>query len=126
MAIAPRDAARGIALGRVAFGIGMIAAPKLMSGWLGTSAEEPATQVAIRAVGIRDLILGAITLHTVSHPEVGPRWVAMCGLADATDAVASALAKDSLPRNGFLGGVAIGGGTAVTSFALAAAMKRSA
>ena len=126
MAIAPRDVARGIALGRVAFGVGMVAAPKLMRGWLGDSVDDPATQVAIRGLGVRDVLLGAITLHVAGHEQIGPRWVATCALADATDAVATALGREKLPRNGVIGGVAVAGGTAVASFALAVAMKRSA
>ncbi len=118
--------ARGLAAGRLAIGIGLIAAPTPCSrGWLGDVAEQPAGQVAMRALGIRDAILGALTLHTLSHPEVGPRWLATCAVADTVDFAATAAARKGLPPQA-VGVIALAGGSAVAGFALSAVLKRAA
>jgi len=116
--------ARGIAAGRLAIGVGLMAAPTPSSrAWLGDVAGEPGGQVAMRALGVRDAILGALTLHTLSHPEVGPRWVATCAVADTVDFAATLTARRGLPPQA-LGVVALAGGSAAAGFALAAVLKR--
>ncbi len=126
MSLSPKTLARGIAAGRLAIGIGLMAAPKqLSSGWLGEVAGTPGGDVAMRALGVRDAILGGITLHTLNHPEVGPRWVAMCGVADTVDFAATLAARQGLPKQA-VGVIALAGGSAVAGFALAAALKRDA
>ena len=126
MTLSPKTLARGIAAGRLAIGLGLVAAPKpLSSGWLGETSDTAGGQVAMRALGVRDAILGGITLHTLNHPEVGPRWVAMCGVADTVDFAATLAARKGLPKQA-AGVIALAGGSAVAGFALAAALKRDA
>ena len=100
-----RTAARALAAGRLALGIALIVAPtRFTRAWVGPeAAAAPSTRVLARALGIRDAILGAITLHTVDHPEVGPRWLRMCAAADTVDFLATAAARKSLPRSGVIG-----------------------
>jgi hypothetical protein len=99
--VTARDIARAYGAGRVALGTGLLVAPGLLGRpWLGRTAAEPAGQVALRALGARDLIIGGIALHTVDHPEVGPRWQRTCAAVDAVDAVATVLARRSLPPVG--------------------------
>ncbi|MTD42790.1 hypothetical protein GKE82_00330 [Conexibacter sp. W3-3-2] len=125
MALSPKTLARGIAAGRLALGLAMVAAPGRATGaWLGDVADTPGGHVAVRALGIRDAILGAITLHTLEHPEVGPRWVATCGVADLVDCAATVAARDGLPRQ-YPAMIAVAGGAAAASFALAGALKRA-
>jgi hypothetical protein len=96
-----RDVARAYGAGRLALGAGLLVAPGLLGRpWLGATASEPAGQVALRALGARDLIMGGIALHTVDHPEVGPRWQRTCAAADAVDALATVVARRSLPPVG--------------------------
>ena len=96
-----REVARGYGAGRVALGAGLLVAPRLLGRpWLGRTATEPAGQVVLRALGARDLIIGAIALHTVDHPDVGPRWQRTCAAADAVDALATLVARRSLPPAG--------------------------
>ena len=46
------------ALGRIAFGVGLVAAPqRVAKGWLAQDARRPSTQVAIRGLGARDIAL---------------------------------------------------------------------
>ncbi len=122
----PSDTARTIALGRVAAGVAFIVAPKLAARWLGRDVvESGGGQVAVRALGIRDLILGAITLHTISHPEVAPRWVATCAAADAVDAFATIAARDKLPAKGVPTAV-LAVGSAAAGFAASRRLKSDA
>jgi hypothetical protein len=119
--------ARLIAVGRVLFGAAMVAKPAQVTGpWLGADAATAGTQVAVRALGIRDLMLGAMTLHTVGHPQVGPRWVATCAVNDAVDMLATLAARDKLPGRGVAGTVALAGGTVAASLAIAGVLKRTA
>jgi hypothetical protein len=99
--VTARAVARAYGAGRVALGAGLLVAPGLLGRpWLGRTASQPAGQVALRALGARDLIMGGIALHTVDHPEVGPRWQRTCAAADAVDALATLLARGSLPPVG--------------------------
>lgn len=119
--------ARLIAVGRVLFGIALVARPEQVSKrWLGGSASTAGTQTAVRGLGIRDTILGLITLHTLSHPQIGPRWVATCAVGDAVDLLATVAARDELPSSGVAGTAALAGGTAVASVVIAGALKRTA
>jgi hypothetical protein len=122
--VAARDAARALALGRVAIGAGMVAAPTLSGlGWLGRDAERPTARALTRALGVRDLILGALTLHTLDHPQVGPRWVATCAAADAVDALAFARERPALTRAGGPAVIALAAGAAAGGFAVAAKLR---
>jgi hypothetical protein len=119
-----RDAARAIAAGRVLVGAAFLAAPALAGrGWIGEDAERPGVQAIFRALGVRDLILGLLTLHVADRPGVGPRTVATCAAADAVDFAATLAARDSLPPAAAAGALAIAGGAAVGGAALAAALR---
>ena len=99
--MSPRDAARGYAAGRAALGAGLLLAPRLFDApWLGAVARTPGGKVALHALGVRDVIIGAIALHTVDHPEVAPRWQRTCAVADAIDLAATVAARPALPRLG--------------------------
>lgn len=121
----PRDGARALALGRVAVGSALMLFPRLAGrGWLGDAVDAPGGQVAIRALGVRDAIMGAIVLHTVDHQDVGPRWVATCAVADAVDLLATLAVRDRLPPvTGTLLVPAIAGGATVAGLAFARSLK---
>jgi hypothetical protein len=48
-----------------------------------------------------------ITLKTLEDPVIGPRVQVLCALVDATDVLATVIARNSLPRKGLYGTVAI-------------------
>ena len=52
------------------------AGPQLLAArvWIGPDAGRPGTTVIARAHGIREAVVGAIGLHTIDNPQVGPRW----------------------------------------------------
>jgi hypothetical protein len=99
--VSARDLARGVGAGRAAIGMALLVAPKTLGRvWLGRTATTPAGAVALRALGVREAIIGMIAVHTVDHPDVGPRWQRTCAVADAVDLAATAAARPGLPRVG--------------------------
>ncbi len=116
---------RVIAAGRIAAGLALLLAPGRTSrAWVGD--HGPAGEALTRCVGIRDLVMGGIALHTVDHPQVGPRWVATCALADAVDAGASYAARRALPPVGAVW-VPIGAAaSAAAGFAASLALRKRA
>ncbi|HSD80028.1 MAG TPA: hypothetical protein VLB47_05185 [Solirubrobacteraceae bacterium] len=117
------DAARGIALGRVALGAGLLLAPaRLGRPWIGAVADRPAAQVALRGLGARDVLLGGIALHLAGRGPAGARAVMACAAADAADAAATLAARRSLPPLGAAAVVALAGGGAVAGLAAGRAL----
>ncbi len=113
-----------VALGRLAFGAGLIAAPsRVASGWLGGDAKRPATQVAIRGLGARDVALSAGALATLGDSGQLRRWVLVAAVCDLSDvAIALATPSDALPANARWGTVALGGGSALAGLLLRRAL----
>ncbi len=107
--IAPRRGAWLIAAGRVALGAAVLAAPEQVTArWLGQdNAELPVVGDLARSLGARDLALGIITLKTLDDSTIGPRMQMLCALVDAADVLATVAARNSLPRKGLYGTVAI-------------------
>ena len=118
------NAARAIALTRVAVGGALVAAPGITGPWMGRRAARTAgARVAVRAFGIRDLMLGGLTLHVLSHPQVGPRWLATCALADVVDGGATWAARRELPATA-MPIVAAAAAAAAGQVAIAALLRR--
>jgi hypothetical protein len=118
-------AGRAIAAGRIVTGAALLVAPGRTSrAWIGDLG--PGGEAVTRCVGIRDLVMGGITLHTIDHPQVGPRWVATCALADLVDGAATLAARRALPVTGALGVPALAGLAAGAGFAASAVLRRRA
>lgn len=99
---------RLLAVGRIAVGSGLVLAPRLFGGtWFGAAATQPATQVAIRALGIRDLVLGVGTYRALDQGTDVATWVSLGVACDAVDAVATAAGARDLPRLGALATIAV-------------------
>ena len=92
----------------------MLIVPKrVAAGWVGAvQAERPAVQALMRSIGVRDLVIGMIALHTIDHPEVGPRWQATGAAVDAVDLLATLAAAGDLPAGGVAGTSLIAGSAA--------------
>jgi hypothetical protein len=111
--------ARGLAAGRIAVGVAMLATPDgATRRWLGTRSEgDPGREVAVRGLGARDVVLGVGTLVALrSGGEVrqAARWIEAGVVADLADAAATAVAEDLDASPGFplavaLGAAALGG-----------------
>jgi hypothetical protein len=112
----------GFALGRIAFGLGLIAVPeRVASSWLGADAERPAAQVAIRALGARDIALAAGAAIAARRGEPVRPWLIGCAACDLTDLGATLAAGEAIPPRGRWGTVALAGAAAAFGIALAAA-----
>jgi hypothetical protein len=116
--MSPRRGAWLIAVGRLAIGLAVLAAPeKVMARWLG---EDNASHGGVRDLGrglaARDIGLGLATLQTLDDPVIGPRIQAACAVADGVDALAAVIERESLPLVGVIGTVAVAGGAAVAGF----------
>ena len=94
-----RDLARVFAAGRIAIGAGLLLAPRLTLGmWIGRPAADGATAPVARALGVREVVLGAMALHTLDRPQVAARWLRALAACDAVDLAATVAARRSLPR----------------------------
>jgi len=108
------------ALGRLAFGAGLVAAPeRVASGWVGRIAGRDAVKVVVRGLGARDVALSAGALWALADDHRLAPWIAVTIACDVSD-VAAALAAPSgaLPPNARWGTVALGGGAALAGAAL--------
>lgn len=116
--MSPRRGALLLAAGRAALGVAVLAAPeRVTAGWLGQdSAQLPVVGDLARSLGARDLALGLATLQTLGDPVAGPRVQLLCALVDGADVLATAIARDSLPRKGVYGTVVIAGAAAGAGF----------
>jgi hypothetical protein len=95
-------AARGLALARVAIGATAWISPKVvLRPWVGSSdAGFPSVILLGRALGARDIALGAGALLAARDSGPVRGWVEAGGLADAGDTLATVLAFGDLPRMG--------------------------
>jgi hypothetical protein len=122
--VEPQSIARGLGASRVLVGLSLLLAPTLGgAGWLGRDSRRPAVRALLRALGVRDLILGGLVLHVADRPGVGYRTVATAAVADAVDFVAFTAARDHLTRFGGPGVIAMAAGGAASHAALAAALR---
>jgi hypothetical protein len=122
--VSPRKGARALAIGRAAFGAALLIVPeKVAKGWLGEYAKRPAVHALVRSIGVRDVVLGMIALHTLDHPEVGPRWQATCAVVDTVDLLATGAARNDLPAAGVAGTAVVAGGAAAAGFYFSRALS---
>ena len=92
--------------GRMAIGVGMVAAPEPALRALGFSDVGPATAALGRIAGIRDLVLGAATLAAFDDPARLRAASLANAVADAGDAAAFAIALRTNERTAGIRGIA--------------------
>ncbi len=82
-----RTLARFIGIGRIAIGAGLFALPRRTgTPWIGEPAEDPGGQLAVAALGARDLALGVGTVWALSGRKRDPRpWVIASAAGDFSD-----------------------------------------
>jgi hypothetical protein len=113
---AGRAAAMAMAGGRVAFGVGMAAAPRMVAvAWVGREGRRSGTQLLTRAVGGRDLALGIGALVALLKRRDARVWIAAQAAADLTDLIATAVAGDDLPPPGRRAIMALAGAATVAN-----------
>jgi hypothetical protein len=117
--------ARTNGIGRAALGAVMVAAPGLVArSWVGGDGNGPAASVIGRALGIRDVALGAGLLWAQSRDEPVHPWLVGAAAADTVDAAATLLSWDDLPPVGRAGVLALAVGSAMQMGVLAAVAGR--
>jgi hypothetical protein len=115
----PRTTARMLTLGRVAFGVALIAAPsKIASGWIGEVADRPGAQVALVSLGARDVGIGLGGAWALGHDDARP-WLLAGALADAADLAATLRHRNAFPITGVIGVSALAAGAAAAGVWLA-------
>lgn len=93
------QAAVGIAGLRVALGAAALIVPGLAGrAWIGPGAAGRDRAVMLRALGGRDIALGAGALLGASEREALRRWVALGALSDLVDTIATAAGFAALPK----------------------------
>ncbi len=114
------------ALGRLAFGVGLMARPeRIASGWVGEDAERDAVKIVLRGLGARDVALSAGALVALGDEDRLAHWVAAAIGCDLCDVVSTLAAPPhALPGNARWGTLALGGGSALAGALLLAAIKR--
>ena len=110
-----RRAARCLALGRIALGVGMLVAPRLVgSGWVGRDAASPGARVLLRALAARDVGLGFGLKASLDRHAPTRGWLEAGLVADGTDLAATLSAGRDLPLAGrVLVGTLAGGAVAL-------------
>jgi hypothetical protein len=77
-----------------------VAPPTVTRPWVGDSADTSSARLLARTLGGRDLALGVGTLRALSRSDEEARpWVALAGVSDGVDALATAIAFAWLPRS---------------------------
>jgi hypothetical protein len=103
--------AKAVSAGRLAFGVGMMAAPSaIMRGWVGSDADRPTFDLVTRSLGAREVLLGFIGVHVADRPGVGKRTIGAMAFLDATDLVVSLAHRKSLPKSALPIITAVAGG----------------
>jgi hypothetical protein len=119
-----RSLARLVAWGRVGVGLTALAAPVVVARpWVGEAADSTAVRLFARTLGGRDLALGVGALRALSRSDDEARpWVALGGVADLFDTVATVAAFGQLPRRTRWGILAVTVGAAAASTRVATAL----
>lgn len=94
------------AAGRIAIGIGLLAAPEPALRALGFSQVSPATVAVGRIAGVRDLVLGAVTLAAKRDPGRLRTATLANAVADTGDALAFGAALGTAERQAGARGIA--------------------
>jgi hypothetical protein len=118
------DIARFTAACRIAIGAGLLAAPGLAARlWVGGHARETSARLFARAVGARDIAIGAGTLIALADGAPARRWLQAGLLADAADLGATLAAGRELPRETRALAGSIAGGATLLGLRLVTALE---
>ena len=110
---------------RVAYGAGLIAAPeRLTRRWLGPATGAPPTQVPLRGMGAREIVVhGAAIAAALNDRPLRP-FLAASAAGDLADILATAAGRRGLPKGSAPATLAVAGGSALLTAVLAAAVER--
>lgn len=110
---------------RIAYGVGLIAAPARMGRrWLGPASETAPTQVPLQGLGAREIVLHTGVIWAALRDAPLRPWLAGSIAGDLTDIAATVTRRAQLPDGSASATAAVGGGSAVLSGLLLAAVDR--
>jgi hypothetical protein len=116
---ATATATRGFGLGRTIYGTGLMLMPGVFGRpWIGSHAQQPTAQLALRALGVRDAALGIGALITADDPDRQRPWLAAGAISDLVDGVATLAAGAAIPRRSREGVAAFAAVSALTGAVL--------
>jgi hypothetical protein len=120
-----RTIAAGVLGLRVAYGAALIAVPeRLTLRWLGPSAGSPPTQIPLRALGAREMLLHAGGLAAALRGGAVRPWLAASVAGDVTDIGATIAGRRGLPAGAAPATLVVAGASALLSAGVAAALDR--
>ena len=110
---------------RVAYGVALIAAPeRLALRWLGPSAGTPPTQVALRGLGAREIVVHGAAIAAATRDLPLRPFLAASVAGDLADIAATVAGRRGLPDGAAPATLAVAGGSALLTAALAVAVER--
>src|SRR3954449_7757471 len=108
---------------RIAYGAGLVAAPaRLTQRWLGPAGETGPTQVGVRGLGAREILLHTGGLLAALRGAPLRPWLAASIAGDLADIASTTAARDEVPDGAPLATLVVAGGSALMSAGLAAAI----
>jgi hypothetical protein len=120
-----RAAAVAVLSLRIAYGAALVTVPeRLARRWLGPTAQQGPTQVPLRALGAREVVIHTGALRAALRGDPLRAWLVGSIVGDLTDVISTALAKNDLPDGAPVATVAVGGGSALLTALLAVASDR--
>jgi hypothetical protein len=107
---------------RAAYGVGLVVAPeRLARRWLGPLAASGPTQVPLRALGMRELLIHAGALVAITTSDADPKPFLYASIAgDLSDIASTLVARRELPRESPVATALVAGASAALSAAVAA------
>src|ERR687883_497164 len=109
----PEQMARGVAIGRIVFGVGFVTMPGWTGRvWIGRDADRPRVKLLTQAIGARDLTMGLGALLAMSGGRPARGWFEAISLTDAFDFACGLLAGDRIPPASRATVLALAGGSA--------------
>lgn len=117
-----RIATAGVLAFRIAYGAGLIVAPKKLAGgkWLGDAVARPGAQVPLRALGAREVAIHGVALAALYRGRpVRPLLLASVA-GDLSDIASTVAARRDLPEGSPAATAAVAGGSLALTAALAA------
>jgi hypothetical protein len=104
---------------RIAYGAALVAAPaRLGRRWLGPASDAAPTQVPLRGLGAREVIMHAGALVAAARGAPLRPWLAGSIAGDLSDLAATLSGRDELPRGAGTATALAGGSAAAISAAL--------
>ncbi len=110
---------------RVAYGAGLIAAPeRLARRWLGPTAADAPVQVALRGLGGREVAVHGLAIAAALRGAPVRPLLGVSIAGDLSDIAATAAGRRGLPSGSAPATLAVAGGSALVTAAVAAVVDR--